>query len=64
MRLGAAKDHIYEVRPRNDKRGVNPNLRCAPIGLAVVCRAGCSEQCNRLRKGSQPLTQCCDSRLR
>jgi len=32
--------HVYKVRPRNDKRGVDPNLRCAAIRSVVVWHAG------------------------
>jgi len=43
-----SSQHVYEVRPRSDKRGVD--LRCAAIRSPVVGRAGCDQQCNRLRK--------------
>jgi len=34
------------------------------VWSAVVRRAGCNKQCNRLREVSQPITWCCDPRLR
>ena len=40
------------------------NFRSAPIPSPVVRRAGCNQQCSRLRKVLQPLTSRCDSRLR
>ena len=46
--------HVYEMRPRKDKRGVDLISGVLPFG----------QQCNRLRKVPQPLTSCRDPRLR
>jgi hypothetical protein len=56
--------HIYEVRSRKDHRGVGLISDALPFGPAVVRRAKRSQQCGRLREVFQPLTSCCDSRLR
>ncbi len=56
--------HLYEVRPRRDKRGFDLISDVLPFRAAVVWRAKRSQQCNRLREVSQPVTECCDSRLR
>jgi hypothetical protein len=47
--------HVYEVRPRKDKRGVDLISDALPFGPPVVRRAECGQQCNRLRQVSQPL---------
>jgi hypothetical protein len=52
--------HIYEIRPRADKRGFDLISDVLRLGAAVVLRV----KRNRLRKVSQPFTQCCDSRFR
>jgi hypothetical protein len=44
--------------PRQTRR--QSNFRCAAVRSALVRRA----ECNRLRKGFQPLTRRCDSGLR
>lgn len=61
---GNETKHTYEVRPRKDKRGYDLISDALPFGPAVVRRAGCCQQRNRLRGTSQPLTQGCDSCLR
>jgi hypothetical protein len=48
--------HVYEVRPRKDKRGVDLNFRNAAIQSAVVRQAECSRQRHRLREATQPFT--------
>jgi len=59
--------HVYEVRPRRDHRGVDRGVDlisdCAAVRSAVVRRAECGQQCNRLRQVSQPFTRRCDLRL-
>jgi hypothetical protein len=40
--------HDYEVRPRNDKRGVDLIFDALPFGRLVVRRAKCSQQCRLL----------------
>jgi hypothetical protein len=43
--------HAYEVRPRKDKRGVDPDFGCASVRSAVVRGTGRSQQ--RLRQVRQ-----------
>src|SRR5258705_4670035 len=54
--------HAYEVRPRKDRRGVDLISDALPFGRLWYGEPG-GRQRNRLRKVSQPLTSCCDSRL-
>jgi hypothetical protein len=51
-----AKMHVYEVRPRKDKRGVHLISDALPFGRLVVRRAGRNQQRGRIRKVLQPLT--------
>jgi hypothetical protein len=46
----AHSTHIYEVRPRRDKRGVDPISDALPFGRLWLRRTKRSQQCNRLRK--------------
>jgi hypothetical protein len=50
--------HVYEVRPRKDKRGFDLISDALPFG-----RLWYGEP-NAISHASQPFTQCCDSRLR
>jgi len=52
--------HVYEVRPRKDKRGVDLISDVLPIGR--LCRTQSAMQ--PATQGFQPLTRCCNSRLR
>jgi hypothetical protein len=54
--------HFYEIRPREDKRGVDLVPDVLPFGM--VWRALRDQQRNQSRKVFQPLTRCRDSRLR
>ena len=45
-----SSQHVYEVRPRKDKRGVDLISDALPFGRLVVCRTKRSQQCNRLRQ--------------
>ncbi len=40
--------HVYEVRPRKDKRGVDLISDVLPFGRTVVRGAKRGEQCNRI----------------
>jgi hypothetical protein len=51
-----SSQHIYEVRRRKDRRGIDLISDALPFGPPVVCRAKRSQQRNRLRKVLQPLT--------
>jgi hypothetical protein len=42
--------HVYEVRPRKDKRGVDLISDALPFRSAVVRRAQFNQQCSQLRK--------------
>ena len=46
-----AVKHAYEVRPREDKRGVTLTSDALPFGWAEF-----GQQCNRLRDALQPIT--------
>jgi hypothetical protein len=41
--------HLYEVRPRKDRRGVDLIFRCAAVRSALLWRTKRDQQCNRLR---------------
>jgi hypothetical protein len=47
--------HVYEVRPRNDKLGVDLISDALPFGRLWYGRAEWSQQCNRIRGAPQPL---------
>jgi hypothetical protein len=47
--------HVYEVRPREDKHGVDLISDALPVWSAVVWRAERGQQRNRLREVFQPL---------
>ena len=55
--------HVYEVRPRKDKRGVDLISDALPFGR-LWYGAKCRRECNRIRAALQPLTSCGDLRLR
>src|SRR6516164_1897458 len=55
---------VYEVRLRKDKRGVDLISDALPIRSAVVWRAECGPECDRIRAILQPVASDCDSRLR
>src|SRR5262245_12642435 len=44
--------NVYEVRPRQDRRGVELTSDTLPFGSAVVCRIKRNQQSNRLRDAS------------
>jgi hypothetical protein len=48
--------HLYEVRPRKDHRGVNLISDALPFDRLWYGEAKRSQQRNRIRKASQPLT--------
>ena len=48
-------EHVYKVRPRKDHRGVDLISDVLPFGRLWYAE---------LREVSQPITSCCDSRLR
>jgi hypothetical protein len=48
--------HVYEVRPREDHRGVDLISDALPFGPLVVWRAKRSQQRHGVRKALQPLT--------
>jgi hypothetical protein len=48
--------HVYEIRPRKDKRGVDLISNVLTIPSAVVRRAERSRERNRIRQVLQPLT--------
>jgi hypothetical protein len=56
--------HCYEVRPRNDKRGVDLISDALPFGRLLYGEPNAISKRNRLRQASQLFTQCPDSRLR
>jgi hypothetical protein len=41
--------HIYEVRPRKDRRGFDLISDALPFGRLCVRRAGCNQQRSQLR---------------
>jgi hypothetical protein len=47
--------HIYEVRPRKDKRGVD--LISDALPFDHLCRGKRNQSCNQLREVSQPFTE-------
>jgi hypothetical protein len=47
---------VYEVRPRQDKRGVDLISDALPFGRLWYAEAKRNQQCNRLRKVLQPIT--------
>src|SRR5262245_38356405 len=55
--------HIYEIRPRKHKRGVDLS-DVLPFGRLWYGKVGSNQQRYRLREAQQPFTWCCDSRLR
>lgn len=46
--------HVYEVRPRKDKRGVDLLSDGLPFGPALVWRAKRCQQCSRVREALHP----------
>jgi hypothetical protein len=55
---------VSKVRPRKDKRGVDLISDVLPFGRLWYGEPDANRQCNRLREVSQPITSCCDPRLR
>ena len=55
--------HLYEVRPRKDKRGVDLISDVLPFESPVVWRAKRSQQRNRLPKVLQSFTRCARARV-
>lgn len=43
--------HLYEVRPREDKRGVDLISDALPFGRLWYDGPKCGHECNRLRQG-------------
>jgi hypothetical protein len=56
--------HVYEVRPRKDKHGVDLISDVLPFGRFWYGGPNAVRERNRLRGASQPITQCRDLRLR
>jgi hypothetical protein len=56
--------HIYEVRPRKDKRGVDLISDALPFGRLWYVEPDAVNNAIGYAKFYGPLTQCCDSRLR
>jgi hypothetical protein len=52
LHAGRNQSHVYEVRPRKDRGGVNLISYALPFGRLWYESTGC----NRLRQVSQPLT--------
>jgi hypothetical protein len=52
-----SSQHVYEVRPRKDHRGFDLISAVLPFGGLWLRRAKRNQQCNRLRKVSQPVTE-------
>ena len=65
-RAAVVEEDLLSVRESARARSarIRSNLQCAPIRSAVVWRRQCCRKRNRLRGAFQPLTPCCDSRLR
>ena len=55
--------HVYEVRPRKDKRGVDLISDALPFGRLWYDEER-SQQRNRVREVHSRSHRCCDSRLR
>jgi hypothetical protein len=53
--------HVYEVRPRKDKRGVNLICDALPFGRLWY---DTPDNAIGYAMAQQPFTRCCDSRLR
>ncbi len=74
MRLGTAKTaresaksltaHVYEIRPRKDKRGVNLISDALPFGRLWYGEPNAVSNAVDYAKSLHPFTQCSDSRLR
>ena len=56
--------HLYEVRPRNDRRGFDLISEALPFGRLWYAEPNAVSNAIRLHKASQPFTRCGDSRLR
>ena len=56
--------HIYEVRPRKDKRGVDLISDALPFGRLWYDEPNAVSNAIGYAEALQPLTRCCDSRLR
>jgi len=54
--------HIYEVRTRRDKRGIDLISDALPFGR--LWNAASRRECSRIRDALQPINRCCSSRLR
>jgi hypothetical protein len=53
--------HAYKIRPRRDHRGVDLISDALPFGRLWYTKP---DDANRIREVSQPVTWCCDPRLR
>jgi len=51
-----SSQHIYEVRPRNDKRGVDRISDVLLFGRLWYGEPNANQQRNRVRHASQPIT--------
>jgi hypothetical protein len=45
-----SSQHVYEIRPRTDKRGIDLISDALPFGRLWVCRAKRGQQCDWLRE--------------
>jgi len=56
--------HVYEVRPRSDKRGVDLISDALPFGRLWYAEPDAISNAVGNAKFSQPITSGCDARLR
>jgi len=54
--MSAPTAHVYEVRPRKDKRGVDLISDALPFGRLWYREPDAISKCRRLRKVLQPVT--------
>jgi hypothetical protein len=51
-----SSQHVYEIRPRKDRRGFDLISDALPFGRLWYWRAASDQERNRLRQVFQPLT--------
>src|SRR5204863_3177026 len=56
--------HLYEVRPRADRRGIDLISDALPFGRLWYGEPNAVAKRNRICRASQSITRCCNSRLR
>jgi hypothetical protein len=59
-----SSQHVYEVRPRKDKRGIDLISDALPLGRLWYGEPDAISNAIEYTKFQQPLSQCRDSRLR